>query len=89
MNSFEFEDFANKSALRTQLRKRVWLTEGQGEECSMEFIRRDLGGGSFPLAANAARFPLPPLRDAAPRNAQRDRACGLSIKVFADIETCS
>lgn len=32
-----------------------------------------LEGGSSPLAANATRFPLPPLRGAAPRNAQRER----------------
>lgn len=39
-------------------------------------VRRNLGGGSFPLAANVARFPLPPLRGAAPRNAQRGRVRG-------------
>ncbi len=75
MNSFEFENFAITSALWTQLKTKVWMTVGQGEECLIGINQRDLGGGRFPLAANAARFPLPPLRDAAPRNAQLGRAC--------------
>ena len=84
MNSFEFEDLAITSALRTQLKTMGWMAVGHGEDCLKEFSRWDLGGGSFPLAANAVRFPLPPLRqaqcgalrDAAPRNAQRGLACG-------------
>jgi len=39
---------------------------------------KNLGGGSIPLATTAARFPLPPLRDAAPRNAQRGRLWSLA-----------